>query len=108
MYRLPPLALGNCSSLGAVNSGLVLLWMLQVSPTVMPQVLLSFQRRCCLWMSNYERLNYQNPSSEFTKPSLRGWASSDPSLSREDVPKEIVIGLGLEQCQEQSLYTPSF
>ena len=45
-------------SLFFVYSGLLLLWLLEASPSVMPQVLLSFQRGQYLWMISFERLKY--------------------------------------------------
>ena len=45
-------------SLFFVYSGLLLLWLPEASPSVMPQVLLCFQRGQYLWMINFERLKY--------------------------------------------------
>ena len=45
-------------SLFFVYSGLFLLCLLEASPSVMPQVLLSFQRGQYLWMISFERLKY--------------------------------------------------
>ena len=45
-------------SLFFVYSGLLLLWLPEASPSVMPQVLLHFQRGQYLWMISFERLKY--------------------------------------------------
>ena len=45
-------------SLFFVYSGLLLLWLPEASPSVMPQVLLRFQRGQYLWMISFERLKY--------------------------------------------------